>query len=169
MIASTSQVIEFTKNLEDLLLKAACCKDYNSEYSFVIGFYKDDFDSSLLKVHLELFGTCVSQLGLVNPTLKEIRDYFKSLSPAVRSSMSEVCTVLKLIMVLPATNAVSERSASALRQVKTYLRTTMTQARLNSLMTLHIHREYTDCLPLESCLSLFVEGNQHREGIFGHF
>ena len=36
-------------------------------------------------------------------------------------------------IVLPATNAVSERCASALRRVKTYLRTTMSQTKLNNI------------------------------------
>jgi len=35
--------------------------------------------------------------------------------------------------VIPATNATSERTFSALRRVKTDLRSTMTQSRLNSL------------------------------------
>ncbi len=83
--------------------------------------------------------------------------------------MSEVCTLVKLILVLPATNAVSERCASALRRVKTYLRTTMSQKRLNNLMTLHIHRKETDQLSLESCLNNFISGNEHREKIFGQF
>ena len=35
--------------LEDLLVKAANNEEYNDEYQFIIDFYKDDFDSSLLK------------------------------------------------------------------------------------------------------------------------
>ena len=38
----------------------------------------------------------------------------------------------------PASNATSERSFSALRRVKTYLSSTMTQCRLNNLMVLHV-------------------------------
>ena len=60
--------------------------------------------------------------------------------------MLEVCTLLRLLLVMPATNKVSERIASALQRVKTYLRTTMNQARLNSSMTLHIHKDKTDNL-----------------------
>ena len=44
---------------------------------------------------------------------------FQSLSPA---HLSQVRLLVKLISLMPATNAVSERSASALRRVKTYLR-----------------------------------------------
>ena len=43
---------------------------------------------------------------------------------------------------MPATNSVSERSASALRRTKTYLRTTMTQSRLNNVMT-YLHTTMT--------------------------
>ena len=48
-------------------------------------------------------------------------------------------TILKLILVLPATNAQSERVFSGLKRVKTYLRNTMGQDRPNSIMLLNIH------------------------------
>ena len=37
-----------------------------------------------------------------------------------------------------------KRSVSAMRRIKTYLRTTITQSRLNNIMVLHIHRDLTD-------------------------
>ena len=45
----------------------------------------------------------------------DIKEHMKSLSPGIRSSMSEAFTLVRLILVMPATNAVSERSTSALR------------------------------------------------------
>ena len=36
-------------------------------------------------------------------------------------------------------------------------------------MTLHIHREKTDNLSLETCLNSFIGSNEHREKIFGCF
>ena len=66
------------------------------------------------------------------------------MSPAQRVAYSNVWIVLKLLLVMPATNATSERSFSALRRIKTYLRTTMNQMRLNNLMALHIHSDKTD-------------------------
>ena len=83
--------------------------------------------------------------------------------------MSEVCTLVKLIVVSPATNAVSEQSASGLRRIKTYLRSTMSQQRLNSLMVLHVHKDKTDQLDLKLCLNEFVTGSEHRSTLFGHF
>ena len=48
---------------------------------------------------------------------------------------------------MPATNAVSERSFSALRRIKSYLRANMSQERLNQSMVLHVHKHLTDPLP----------------------
>ena len=55
--------------------------------------------------------------------------------------LSEVVKIAKLIRVMPATNAVSERSLSTLRNIKSYLRSTITEVRLNSAMILNIHKE----------------------------
>ena len=60
-------------------------------------------------------------------------------------------------MVLPATNAVSERSFSAMGRTKNYLPTSMTQQRFNSVMTLHLNKCYTDNL------DLIVVGNEFRD------
>ena len=49
---------------------------------------------------------------------------------------------------MPATNATSERSFSALRRVMTYLRSSIGQMRLNNLMVLHVHKDLTDGLDL---------------------
>ncbi len=77
------------------------------------------------------------------------------MTPGQRELLSEVCQLFQLLLVIPATNAVSERSFSALRRVKTYLRSTMAQDRLNHIMTLHIHRGLTDDLSLIE--SVFME------------
>ena len=62
--------------------------------------------------------------------------------------MSAVCKLLSLVLIMPATNAVSERSFSCLRRLKSYLRTTMSQSRLNNVMVLHVHKNLTDKLSL---------------------
>ena len=74
---------------------------------------------------------------------------------------------MKLLLVLPATNATSERSFSALRRVKNYLRSTMTQERLNNLMVLHVHKESLDRLELERVAHEFVSGREGRLRVFG--
>ena len=47
---------------------------------------------------------------------------------------------------MPATNAYSEHSFSVMQRLKTYLRSTMGQARLNHIMLLHIYEAQLDRL-----------------------
>ena len=149
-------------------LKAARNEDHSSELHFVLDFYKDDFVHSSLRLQLELLTTSFSSCEH-QPTLIEVRDYFRSLSPAQQSCMSEIFTLLKLIMVIPATNAVSEWSASAVRRMKTYLRSTVTQLHFNNLLVLHVHTERTVILQLTASLNEFVSGSKHRSSLFGTF
>ena len=76
--------------------------------------------------------------------------------------------VLKLVLVMPATNATSERSFSTLRRLKTYLRNSMTQQRLNNLMVLHVHKDLTDRLDLASIVNEFIGESEHRTKFFGN-
>ena len=93
--------------------------------------------------------------------------FFKALIPAQLYLLSEVSTLLRLMLVMPATNVVSERSFSALRRVKSYLRSTMTQSRLNNLLVLHIHRDLTDKLNIIDTANEFIFGHEHQQQIFG--
>ena len=63
---------------------------------------------------------------------------------------------------MPATNATSERSFSALRRVKTWLRSTTSQVRLNWCMLLHVHKNRTDSLPLSTIANEFITRNDSR-------
>ena len=93
---------------------------------------------------------------------------YNTFSNAELTIYSEVVTLLKLILVSPATNATSERTFSAMRRIKTYLRSTMGQARLNSLMLLHVHKEKTDSLSLLDIANSFVN-SEYRKSVFGTF
>ena len=83
--------------------------------------------------------------------------------------ISDVIRAVKLIIAKPATNAVSERSFSAMRRLYTYTRTNMTSNRLNNMMVLHVHKEKVDFLSLIDVANSFVEHSQHRFDIFGEF
>ncbi len=76
---------------------------------------------------------------------------------------------MKLILIMPTTNSTSERSFSALRRLKTYLRNTMTQQRLNNLMVLHVHKDLTGSLDLKAVAIEFFGKSEHRLNIFGSF
>jgi len=69
---------------------------------------------------------------------------------------------------MPATNATSERSFSALRRIKSYLCSTMSQQRLNNLMLIYVHKDKTDMLDLRKTGQEYVSGREGRR-TFGDF
>ena len=87
----------------------------------------------------------------------------KEMSEAQRSLLCQVCTLTSLILVMPATNTVRERSFSTLRRIKTYLRSTMSQLRLNNIMFIHIHKDLSDKLDLLEIGNEFVSASEHRQ------
>ena len=61
-----------------------------------------------------------------NVTMSDVLKYFRQHSKQMTGMFSEGVTLIKLLLVMLATNASSERTFSALFCIKTYLRTTMT-------------------------------------------
>ena len=104
---------------------------------------------------------------LKNVSIFDSKRYFLSLSDSQTSLIGHVTKLMELILVMPATNATAERSFSALRWVKSYLRSTMLQERLNYLMLLHVHRDETDKLCLKGSINEIVGDSVHRSNFFG--
>lgn len=139
--------------------------------------------SEALRDVVEFYGTYFSQpaglkmqLTLIHSNkeqpltdLQFVVAYLKSLSIAEKEFYSEVIKVVKLILVMPATNSVSERSFSAPCRLKKWLQTTTTHSRLNWCMLLHIHKERNDALSLTSVGNEFISRNESRACLFGQF
>ena len=60
------------------------------------------------------------------------------------------------------TSATAERTFSMLRRLKNYLRSTMTQQRLNHIMLLHTHKDRTDDITLLDIAKDFISFNDRR-------
>ena len=144
--------------LEQLLLRAI---HYSKEFQVVIDVYDTDLTAINLKTHLDVLSSSIN--------IFDVKNYLQGLTRVERDLISEVIVVMKLILVMPATNSSSERSFSAMRRIKTYLRTTMKQERLNSLMVLHVHKDYTDKLHLLDRANDFVSNSNRRKQVFGTF
>ena len=66
--------------------------------------------------------------------------------------LQNLSVVVRLLLLVPATTCSPERSFSALRPLKTYLRSTVTQVRLNHLTVIHCNKEVTDSLDLDQLI-----------------
>ena len=71
-----------------------------------------------------------------------------------------IYTILQILITIPISSASCERSISTLRNLKTYLRNTMVQDRLNGLALMHAHREME--LDLEQIIDLFANLHPRR-------
>ena len=92
-----------------------------------------------------------------------------SQSVVVRTMLSEVDRLIKLYLTFPVSSATAERSFSSLRRIKTFLRSTMTQHRLNNLFMLYVHCKRTDKVDLRGVANEFISANTHRNNFFGKF
>jgi len=98
----------------------------------------DDQPEAVLSLYPELDpGDLAPQLQMFRRTrqvssLEQATAEMKQLIPEVRAEYSQVCQLIRLLLVSPAASAQAERSFSALRRLKTWLRTSMSEVRLNS-------------------------------------
>ena len=93
---------------------------------------------------------------------------YKAALPGVISSLNmQVCRVGRLLLVMPTTNATSERLFSVLRRLKSCLWSTMSQPRLNHMMVLSIYKELLDELDSYAVANEFVGSSEYRLRRFG--
>ena len=85
-----------------------------------------------------------------------------------KEMLSEVVRLIKLFYIIPVTTSTAERTFSALRRLKTYLRTTMSQARLNNAMSLYVQKDRTDKIDLDEIANSFINVTERRRNYFGH-
>ena len=152
--------------LQELMLKAVKKEEFSNELTTVCHLYGSDLHAANLKMQLEMLSDHISGNNI---DIFDVKKYLQDLAPAVKALFSEVVLLMKLILVLPATNATSERSFSAMRRVKSHLRSTMGQERLNNLMVLHVHKEYTDKIVLIDVANEFISKCPRRQSVFGKF
>ena len=147
--------------LESVLLNAANGLNYQDQLTVVQqSCYKDDFNFSRLE----------SQLGPSVRKVTSVRTICDAMNAQTmyKSMLSEVHKQLRLYLTVPITTATSERTFSALRHVLPYLRSTMTEKRLNNCLLLYEHKELTDSLDLLKIGKDFIN-NEERRKHFGLF
>lgn len=74
-------------------------------------------------------------------TSSDVASIIWEMVPEVRSLFSQVEALVRLLLVVPASSVEAERSFSALRRLKTWLRSSMSQTRLNNVAMCHVHQE----------------------------
>lgn len=157
----------YYSKLENLLLYSARGEPYEELLSFICKFYKEDINKGRLEAQLPSLKELFKDEDQIN--ISNIIKTFRNMSEGIREYYSEVIVLIKLVLVAPATNSVSERSCSTLRRIKTYLRTTMSQNRLNNTIILHTYKEELDKLDMIGEANEFCRENDERKNTFRKF
>jgi hypothetical protein len=123
-----------------------------------------EIDIDRLSIQLNMF-----QMTYKVSTVKESADIFRSMPSEVRGLFTQVEVLIRLLLVVPASSAEAERSFSTLRRLKTWLRSTVGQRRLNHLAVLNIHSARLDAIDMTAVARDFVAKNDGRRNDFGSF
>ena len=94
--------------LEQVILLAAKKGSYSSEFQEVIDFYGDDFNKSEFETQLEMFSQMEAAHSRDLVTLRDVHKHLKSLPAPQPALISQVVRLVKLVLLMPATIAVSE-------------------------------------------------------------
>jgi len=147
--------------MESVIIAACKKQTFAAEVEELCQTY-DDFNKSRLIMQLAM----LPDLCPAATTVPEAIAQFRSKSLEVRSLFDQVQLLIELLLVVPASSATAERSFSALRRLKTYLRATMSQERLNHVALLHVHQNRVDCLDIKAIHKAFVSANDYRRSVF---
>ena len=152
-------------HLQEILIKAFEKQNWKNDFQIVIqNCGIDEFDVPSLKTQLLLLPQMAKFYGL-NSRMQflEMIALFPKLDTIKKMLVAEVIKLVKPFLVMPATNAVSERSFLSIKRIKTYLRSKISNNWLNHLLILHIHKLLTDRLDLTKDADEFVERREERK------
>ena len=166
--------METMQQLERVLERAATPQETPVQLpASLIELYGADVNVGRLENQLKLLPDLFEDKGVSIPArnmhqIKEVLVKAKQTGGAVTDKMmSEVMMLMRIYLTVPVTTSTAERSFSTLRRTKTYLRSTMSQGRLNAALMCAVHRSRVDELNAEAIATEFMRGNDRRRFHFG--
>ena len=145
--------------LQQMFLKAIKGQPCENEVREVCSIYSGDIEKYRLEAKLPLLRRTATALEfeLIKFTIYDLIKLFQGLDYSRKIAMSEVIKVANILLVMPATNAINDRCFSAMKPVKTYLRSITTDSGMNHLMKHHVHKERVDNTSMIDVANEFLE------------
>ena len=163
-----------TTGLKQRFTESKGLQDYGKLEAFFLGDTGQELNVASISRYPELntedLRLQLSMFHKKHAHIKHIHDatvVFQKMVPEVRAMFDQVETLLRLLLVCPASSAEAERSFSGLRRLKTWLRSTMNQTRLNSVCICHIHQDLLDAIKINDLLNDFCSRSDVRMKLFG--
>ena len=105
--------------------------------------------------------TKLAKKTLDKKNIHNISDVFLALIP-LKDAFPELFRLIRISMTIAVNTAHCERSFSALKWIKTYLRSTMGEQRLTDLAILSIERELSSMISLDEVIYIFHSEDSNR-------
>ena len=140
----------------------------NSNITMITSFYQKDLDSNRLSLHRRMF---LDQITLKDVKIKSLQDVviYLNANRNLADLKPEFMKLIRLLLTIPASSCIAERSFSALRRLQNYLRSPMKSNRLNHLSLIHVHSDLTNELFQNNRIEIinkFILQNQSRKSTF---
>lgn len=131
--------------------------------NYICAFYGSDLDKARLALHRDMFVDIVgaSEKYTFETFIRAFKEDGKFMG-----LLPELHKLLRLVLTIPITTCSAERSFSALRRLKTFLRSTMGQRRLNSAALLNVHKDLAVQLNLNKLANEFILRSTVRRNTF---
>ena len=142
--------IERLRSLSDKDLKL-CCKHLETHLKHDNSY---DLDGEILFEELKVIREVL--------TVESKSSFMILSSLKTFNCFPNACTAYRIILTIPVTVASAERSFSKLKLLKSYLRSTMSQGRLNSLALISIENDFLKNLDYERIINDFAAKNVRR-------
>ena len=122
-----------------------------------------EIDTVRLSTQLAMF-----KMQFTYQSLSEAKVTLQSMTREVRLMFTEVERLVRLMLLFPVSSCEAERSFSSLRRLKTWLRNTMTQQRLNAVIVCHVHQDILDTIDISAVAADFASRTDIRRSVFGN-
>lgn len=135
--------------IQEILIDSANGNYNDKKLNSVCDNFKKDVQKEKLAIQLKMFQNARETYNSIKGenvrvvTSMSTIINFMNFIPGAKIMFSEIDKLIKLYVVVPFTSCTSERSFSALRYIKNYMRSSMTQIRLNHVMILFIYKNRT--------------------------
>ena len=131
--------------------------------------FQSDLDVDELETEIFSLQTSLLLANILEEAKSEKRnarfeDLFKALQ-AEHECYGNLTRLMKIALTLPLTSTSAERAFSKLKLIKSRLRTTMQQERLESLMLMSIEDDLLEQLDVDKLVQLFVDMAPRRMGL----
>ena len=165
-------LVEFVSTVEDhyhqifisaeILHWNSCLKKISSWTLAISLLFSNDLDKFKLETQIKTLKNIVAEKQF-GP--KEAIKIISQLHSSLKLLVSKVLKLVKLILLVPTTNVVSERSCSTLCRIKTYLWPSMAQEPVYSCLIVTTYKKQGDKLELVEVGSQFYFKNERRFSI----